>query len=60
MFRGGRDWPVACNEIPNLMLHSLESVASVALPAQACFVRSAPGGRPKRRLNARLKELSDW
>ena len=20
MFRGGRDWPVACNEIPNLMM----------------------------------------
>jgi hypothetical protein len=20
MFRGGRDWPVACNEIPNLMV----------------------------------------
>jgi hypothetical protein len=23
MFRGGRDWPVACNEIPNLILASL-------------------------------------
>ncbi len=20
MFRSGRDWPVACNEIPNLMM----------------------------------------
>jgi hypothetical protein len=27
---------------------------------QVCPARSAPGGRPKRRLNARLKELSDW
>jgi hypothetical protein len=27
---------------------------------QVCPARCAPGGRPKRRLNARLKELSDW
>ena len=34
--------------------------ATVNVPRWVYPARSAPGARPKRRLNARLKELSDW
>jgi hypothetical protein len=43
-----------------LMLRVHFEQADRVVRRQVCPARSAPGGRPKRRLNARLKELSDW
>jgi AraC family transcriptional regulator, activator of mtrCDE len=43
-----------------LMLRVHFGPADRVVRRQVCPARSAPGGRPKRRLNARLKELSDW
>jgi hypothetical protein len=43
-----------------LMLRVHLEHADRVVRRQVCLARSAPGGRPKRRLNARLKELSDW